>query len=50
MQKLSINKIDMKGPFLVNLRRIDSIGTSFFDFRKLVAPSETRYCANIVYL
>ena len=38
----------MTGPFLVNLRRIDSLDTFFF--RKLVAPNETRYCAGTVYL
>ena len=42
-------QMDMKRSFPVNLRRTDSLGISFFDFRKSDAPSETRYCANIVY-
>ena len=41
--------MNQKGPVLVNLRRIDSLGTFFFDFRKLIAPNEARYCGNIIY-
>jgi len=40
----------MKGPFLVDLRVIDSLDTFSLIYRKLVAPSESRYCANIVCL
>ena len=35
MQKLSTNKMAMKGPFLVNLRRIDSLNTSFHLFSQI---------------
>ena len=41
--------MDMKGPFPIYLSRIDCSYT-FFDFLKLVAPCETRYCAHILYL
>ena len=44
-----LSPMDAKFPFLVNLRRIDSLDTFFSDFRKLVAPGETRYCANTVF-
>ena len=42
--------MDMKGLFLANLRRIDSLDIFFFDFHKLVAPGGTKYCGKIVHL
>ena len=49
MQKLSTNKWTRNFFFLLTCFRIDSHDTFFFDIRKLVASSETRYCASIVY-
>ena len=42
--------MDVKCPFLANLWRIDTLETFVFDFRKLAASSEARYCAKSVYL